>query len=99
MVEARNAADSLAYNVERSIKEMGDRIPAHERARAEALISDIRNAIKDESTTIDRLRQLTSDLQQVSHSISSAAYSQASGAAARIRRQRNERWRNERRRR
>jgi len=44
MVEARNAADSLAYNVERSIKEMGDRIPAHERARAEALISDIRNA-------------------------------------------------------
>jgi molecular chaperone DnaK len=82
MVEARNAADSLAYNVERSIKEMGDRIPAHERARAEALINDIRNAIKDESTTIDRLRQLTSDLQQVSHSLAGAAYSQASGAAA-----------------
>ncbi len=82
MVEARNSADSLAYNVERSIKEMGDRIPAHERARAEALINDIRNAIKDESTTIDRLRQLTSDLQQVSHSLAGAAYSQASGAAA-----------------
>jgi molecular chaperone DnaK len=82
MVEARNSADSLAYNVERSIKEMGDRIPAHERARAEALINDIRNAIKDDSTTIDRLRQLTSDLQQVSHSLAGAAYSQASGAAA-----------------
>jgi len=82
MVEARNTADSLAYNVERSIKEMGDRLPAHERARAEALINDIRNAIKDESTTIDRLRQFTSDLQQVSHSLAGAAYSQASGAAA-----------------
>jgi molecular chaperone DnaK len=85
LVEARNNADALAYNVERSINELGDRVPAHERARAEALISDIRSAIKDEGTPIDRLRQLTSDLQQVSHSLASAAYEQtgaAAGAAA-----------------
>ena len=82
LVEARNTADSLAYSVERSIKEMGDRVPAHERARAESLIRDIRSALKDESTTIDRLRQLTSDLQQVSHSLASAAYGQASAAGA-----------------
>jgi molecular chaperone DnaK len=81
LVEARNTADSLAYSVERSIKEMGDRVPAHERARAESLISDIRTALKDEST-LDRLRQLTSDLQQVSHSLASAAYGQASAAGA-----------------
>jgi molecular chaperone DnaK len=82
LVEARNTADSLAYSVERSIKEMGDRVPAHERARAESLISDIRTALKDESTTIDRLRQLTSDLQQVSHSLANAVYGQASAAGA-----------------
>jgi molecular chaperone DnaK len=82
LVEARNAADSLAYSVERSIKEMGDRVPAHERARAESLISDIRGALKDESTTLDRLRQLTGDLQQVSHSLANAAYGQASAAGA-----------------
>jgi molecular chaperone DnaK len=82
LIEARNNADSLAYGVERAIKEMGDRVPAHERARAEALINDIRAAVKDESTPIDRLRQLTSDLQQVSHALSSAAYSQASAAGA-----------------
>jgi molecular chaperone DnaK len=82
LVEARNTADSLAYSVERSIKEMGDRVPAHERGRAEGLIGDIRNALKDESTTLDRLRQLTSDLQQVSHSLANAAYSQASAAGA-----------------
>src|SRR6195256_4481505 len=81
-VEARNAADSLAYNVERTIKDMGDRLPAHERARAESLINEIRNALNDESTPIDRLRQLTSDLQQVSHSLANAAYSQASAAGA-----------------
>jgi len=82
LVEARNTADSLAYSVERTIKEMGDRVPAHERARAESLIGEIRNALKDESTTLDRLRQLTGDLQQVSHSLASAAYGQASAAGA-----------------
>jgi molecular chaperone DnaK len=81
LVEARNNADSLAYSVERAIKDMGDRLPPHERARAESLINDIRSALKDESTTIDRLRQLTSDLQQVSHSLASAAYSEQASAA------------------
>jgi molecular chaperone DnaK len=81
LVEARNTADSLAYSVERAIKDMNERVPEHERARAESLINEIRSAIKDESTSIDRLRQLTSDLQQVSHSLASAAYSQAGAAA------------------
>ena len=83
LVEARNTADSLAYSVERAMSDMGDRVPAHERARAESLINDIRAAVKDEATLIDRLRQLTSDLQQVSHSLASAAYgAQASAASA-----------------
>lgn len=82
LIEARNMADSLAYSVERSIKDLGDRVPAHERARAESLINEIRSALKDESTPLDRFRQLTSDLQQVSHSLASAAYSQASAAGA-----------------
>jgi len=82
LVEARNMADSLAYSVERSIRDLGDRVPAHERARAESLINEIRSALKDESTPLERFRQLTSDLQQVSHSLASAAYSQASAAGA-----------------
>ena len=82
LVEARNMADSLAYSVERSIKDLGDRVPAHERARADSLINEIRSALKEESTPLERFRQLTSDLQQVSHSLASAAYSQASAAGA-----------------
>jgi hypothetical protein len=58
LIEARNMADSLAYSVERSIQDLGDRVPAHERARAEALINEIRSALKDESTTLERWRQL-----------------------------------------
>jgi len=82
LIEARNAADSLAYQVERAVKDMGDRVPVNERARAESLINEIRSAIKDDSVGVERLRQLTSDLQQLSHSLASAAYSQESGAAA-----------------
>jgi molecular chaperone DnaK len=82
LIEARNAADSLAYQVERAIKDLGDRVPVNERARAESLINEIRGSIKDDSVGVERLRQLTSDLQQVSHSLASAAYSQESSAAA-----------------
>lgn len=81
-VEARNAADSMAYQVERQIQELGDRVPVNEKARAEQLISEIRELVKNNSSDIARLRQLTSDLQQVAYGLSSAAYSQATSAGA-----------------
>ena len=68
LVDARNELDSTAYQVERRLRDLGDAAPAHERARAEMLISDARQAIKDESS-LDRLRSLTSELQQVYHSL------------------------------
>lgn len=80
IVEAKNQADSLAYQVERSLKDLGDKVPSHERARAEQLIADIRQAIKEDAS-LDRLRQLTSDLQQLSHGIAAAAYGQATAGA------------------
>jgi molecular chaperone DnaK len=82
LVEARNNADSLAYQVERSIAEMGASVPVNEKARAESLISEIRSAIKDESVSADRLKQLTSDLQQIAYGLASAAYSQTNAASA-----------------
>jgi molecular chaperone DnaK len=79
-VEARNAADSIAYQVERQISDLGDRVPLNEKARAEQLIAEIRELVKGNSSDVARLRQLTSDLQQVAYGLSSSAYSQAAGA-------------------
>jgi molecular chaperone DnaK len=76
-VEARNSADSIAYQVERRLQELGDRAPANEKARAEQLISEIRRLIKDESSDTSRLRQLASDLQQLAYGLAEASYSQA----------------------
>jgi molecular chaperone DnaK len=80
-VEARNNADSIAYQMERQIHELGDRVPVNEKARAEQLIAEIRELVKNNSSDVPKLRQLASDLQQMAHSLSSAAYSQASAGS------------------
>ncbi|PYU98353.1 MAG: molecular chaperone DnaK, partial [Acidobacteria bacterium] len=67
-VEARNSADSIAYQVERQIRDLGD-VPLNEKARAEQLIAEIRDLVKSNSSDIARLRQLTSDLQQIAHAL------------------------------
>jgi molecular chaperone DnaK len=81
-VEARNSADSIAYQVERQIRDLGDRVPMNEKARAEQLIAEIRELVKSNSSDVAKLRQLTSDLQQVAYGLSSNAYSQATSAGA-----------------
>jgi molecular chaperone DnaK len=75
-VEARNAADSVAYQVERQLQELGDRVPVNEKARAEQLISEIRELVKNNSSDVARLRQLANDLQQLAYGLASAAQSQ-----------------------
>jgi molecular chaperone DnaK len=81
-VEARNSADSIAYQVERQIRDLGDRVPLNEKARAEQLIAEIREMVKSNSSDIARLRQVTSDLQQVAHALASATYSRGASAGA-----------------
>jgi molecular chaperone DnaK len=63
-VDARNELDSAAYQVERRLAELGDSAAPHDRARAEMLIADARQAVKDD-TPMDRVQSLTSELQQV----------------------------------
>ncbi len=72
-VEARNSADSIAYQVERQIRDLGDRVALNDKARAEQLIAEIRELVKNNSSDIARLRQLTGDLQQVAYGLASAA--------------------------
>ncbi len=78
-VDLRNHVDSLAYRVERTLSEMGDSAPLHEKARAEQMVADARAALKDDAS-MDRMRTLASDLEQMVHSLGAAA-SQPAGAA------------------
>ena len=81
-IDARNHADAISYQVERQIGELGDRAPANERARAEAMIDEVREMVKSQSSDISRLRQLTSDLQQLASGLTSAAHTRAAAGGA-----------------
>jgi molecular chaperone DnaK len=81
-VEARNNADSMAYQVERQVQELGDRVPMHERARAEGMIREIRQLVQEQSTDITRLRQLSSDLQQLAAGLAATGYAQATAGGS-----------------
>ncbi|GAA4260400.1 hypothetical protein GCM10022255_088900 [Dactylosporangium darangshiense] len=70
-VDARNGLDSVAYQVQRRLAELGEQVAVHDKARAEMLIADARQAVKDEAP-LDRLRPLTADLQQILHGLAAS---------------------------
>ncbi|SDM06716.1 molecular chaperone DnaK [Streptomyces wuyuanensis] len=80
-VDARNELDAVAYQVERRLQELGDAAPSHEKARAEMLVGDARQAVQ-EGAPVDRTRSLTSELQQVHASLAAHQAGAAAGAAA-----------------
>ncbi|NLA54544.1 MAG: molecular chaperone DnaK [Clostridiales bacterium] len=78
LVEAKNNADAAVYRVERQLQEGENALPVHEKARLEQLVQDARKALS-ENAPIDRLRSLTSDLEQASTAF--GARTQADGQA------------------
>jgi molecular chaperone DnaK len=82
LVDARNELDSVTYQVERRLEELGDAVAEHDRARAEMLINDARQAMSEEAP-IERLRSLTGELHQMAQALNASAQSGAqSGAPA-----------------
>jgi molecular chaperone DnaK len=77
-IDARNELDSLAYRVEQLVGELGDRLPVHEKARAEQLVHDARRAI-EEQAGLDRVRPLASDLEQMVAGLPASASAAAPG--------------------
>ncbi|MCX7822444.1 MAG: molecular chaperone DnaK [Syntrophobacterales bacterium] len=76
-IEAKNQTDSLVYQLEKTLKELGDKVPLHEKSRCEKLIEDAKSALNDENTTTERFKQLSGDIQQALHMIAAAAYQQS----------------------
>jgi molecular chaperone DnaK len=64
VTDARNELDAATYQVEHILAERGGSLPVHEKARAENLAADARQALKEDTPT-DRLRTMTAELQQV----------------------------------
>jgi molecular chaperone DnaK len=71
-VDARNELDSLAHRAEQLVEELQEQLPVNQKAQAEQLVADARQAI-EEQAGLDRVRPLISDLQQIVQALPSAA--------------------------
>ena len=79
-IDRKNQADSLAYQAEKQLKELGDKVPAADKTKAEGLIKDLKDAVAKEDD--ERIKTLMPELQQTLYSIGSNIYQQAGAGAA-----------------
>ncbi|MEL4897078.1 molecular chaperone DnaK [Crocosphaera sp. Alani8] len=77
-IDRKNQADSLVYQADKQLSELGDKIPEADKTKAEGLIKDLKDAIAQDDD--DKIKSLTEELQQLLYSIGSSVYQQAGGA-------------------
>ena len=80
VAEARNTADNLVYVTEKTLRDLGDKVPTNDRATVEELVEELKS-VKDTSD-LGRIRSVTERLQQATNALAQQMYSQpgANGA-------------------
>jgi molecular chaperone DnaK len=74
LIDARNTADSLVYQTEKALRDLGDKVPSAERGTIESKISDLKSAAQ--SDDINRIKRTSEEVQQAFHALSQQLYSQ-----------------------
>lgn len=77
IIELKNQADSLAYQSERTLNELGDKVDSVQKGQIESLVKDLREAIAQEDE--GRMQSLSNELQQAMYQVSQNAYSAQDG--------------------
>src|SRR5579885_330746 len=78
--EVKNRGDSLAYQTERMLKEVGDKVSADERGKVEAALAELKQATKTDDT--ERIKRATEALQQASYKLGEEMYKRTTAGAA-----------------
>ena len=79
-VERKNQADSLCYQADKQLEELGDKVPAADKTKLEGLIKELKEAVaKEDDADIQRL---TPEVQQTLYSIGSNIYQQGEPGAS-----------------
>jgi molecular chaperone DnaK len=74
LIDARNSADALIYGTEKSMAEIGDRLPAGTRDEVNSVINDLKKALEGDS--ISEIKRLTETLTHAAHRLAESAYQQ-----------------------
>jgi molecular chaperone DnaK len=78
LIQARNTADSLVYQTDKTLKELQDKVPASDRGNIEAKLNQLREAMK--GTDTNRITVLTNEVQNAFYALSQQLYAaQGSG--------------------
>ncbi len=77
LADARNQADTLVYQAEKALRELGDQLPDAERTRIESQVNDLRTAMQGED--LARIRQGSDTLQQMVNALGQQAYARQAG--------------------
>src|SRR5689334_20505455 len=80
LVDTRNKADGMVHSVEKTLKDLGDKVDAGERGRIESALSDVRTALKGDDKGV--IEKKTEALAQAAQSIAQRAYADAGAAGA-----------------
>lgn len=78
-VDVRNNADSMVFQSEKALKDLGDKIGSDDKAKIEAEINKVKEALK--GTDIETIKKATEDLSKAFYDISAKIYQQNPGAA------------------
>jgi molecular chaperone DnaK len=77
--EARNTADNLAYQAEKTLNELGDKVEQSDREAVEKAVADVKEALKGED--IDRIKSTTDTLMQAFQKVGQSVYAQQQAAS------------------
>ena len=80
-VDARNQADALAHQTEKSLGEMGDAISAEEKAKIETELKALKEVLANESATKEQIDAKVKSLSEASHKLAEAMYKKDQGEA------------------
>jgi molecular chaperone DnaK len=80
LADARNLAEQLAYQTERTLKEHRDKLDESEASTIEGRIMELRGVL--ESSDVNEIKQKTEALQEASQKLAEAVYAQATAAQA-----------------
>lgn len=73
-VEARNSADALVHQTEKSLAELGEKVPAEDRANIEAALNELKATLKDENADKAAIDAKVAALSAASHKLAEAMY-------------------------
>ncbi|CCH92890.1 Chaperone protein dnaK (Heat shock protein 70) (Heat shock 70 kDa protein) (HSP70) [Microcystis aeruginosa PCC 9432] len=73
-IERKNQADSLVYQAEKQLEELGDKVPPSEKNKAQGLIKDLKEAIAQDDD--GKIKTILPELQQALYAIGSSMYQQ-----------------------